>query len=242
MPTGILINSCAILIGGLLGAVAGKKIPEHIRASLPLAFGACSMLMGITNVVKMATMPAVVLSIIIGTIIGELFRLEYRFQQLGSYFGPRVAKLFHSDMSGENEQVLTDFVSALVLFCASGTGIFGALQSGLNGDHTLLITKAILDFFTAAVFAVTVGYLTAFICIPQLVIMLVLFASAKLLMPFISETMLMDFMCCGGVLVFVTGFRIAKIRNFPIGSMIPAMILVMPLSALWNTWIVPLVS
>lgn len=242
MPTGILINSCAILIGGLLGAVAGKKIPEHIRASLPLAFGACSMLMGITNIVKMATMPAVVLSIIIGTIIGELFRLEYRFQQLGSYFGPRVAKLFHSDMSGENEQVLTDFVSALVLFCASGTGIFGALQSGLNGDHTLLITKAILDFFTAAVFAVTVGYLTAFICIPQLVIMLVLFASAKLLMLFISETMLMDFMCCGGVLVFVTGFRIAKIRNFPIGSMIPAMILVMPLSALWNTWIVPLVS
>lgn len=242
MPTGILINSCAILIGGLLGAVAGKKIPEHIRASLPLAFGACSMLMGITNIVKMATMPAVVLSIIIGTIIGELFRLEYRFQQLGSYFGPRVAKLFHSDMSGENEQVLTDFVSALVLFCASGTGIFGALQSGLNGDHTLLITKAILDFFTAAVFAVTIGYLTAFICIPQLVIMLVLFASAKLLMPFISETMLMDFMCCGGVLVFVTGFRIAKIRNFPIGSMIPAMILVMPLSALWNTWIVPLVS
>lgn len=242
MPIGILVNSCAILIGGLLGAAVGSKIPEHIRASLPLAFGCCSMLMGITNIVKMKTMPAVVLAIIIGTIIGEIFRLELRFQQLGSYFGPRVAKLFHADMSGDNEAVLIDFVSALVLFCASGTGIFGALQSGLNGDHTLLITKAILDFFTAAVFAVTVGYLTAFICLPQLAIMLLLFASAKLLMPVISDTMLMDFMCCGGVLVFATGFRIAKIRNFPIGSMIPAMILVMPISALWNSFIAPLVS
>lgn len=242
MPIGILVNSCAILIGGLLGAAVGSKIPEHIRASLPLAFGCCSMLMGITNIVKMKTMPAVVLAIIIGTIIGEIFRLELRFQQLGSYFGPRVAKLFHADMSGDNEAVLIDFVSALVLFCASGTGIFGALQSGLNGDHTLLITKAILDFFTAAVFAVTVGYLTAFICLPQLAIMLLLFASAKLLMPVISDTMLMDFMCCGGVLVFVTGFRITKIRNFPIGSMIPAMILVMPISALWNSFIAPLVS
>ncbi len=242
MPVGILINAFAILTGGLLGAAAGEKIPERIRTSLPLAFGCCSMLMGITNIVKMATMPAVVLSVILGTILGESFRLEQCFQRMGGYFGPRVAKLFHSSMSGDSEQMLTDFVSALVLFCASGTGIFGALQSGLNGDHTLLITKAILDFFTAAVFAVSVGYLTAFICIPQLAIMLVLFACAKLLMPFISETMLLDFMCCGGILVFATGFRIAKIRNFPIGSMIPAMVLVMPVSALWNTWVAPLIG
>ena len=59
MPIGILVNSCAILIGGLLGAAVGNKIPEHIRASLPLAFGCCSMLMGITNIVKMKTMPVV---------------------------------------------------------------------------------------------------------------------------------------------------------------------------------------
>ncbi len=242
MPIGILINATAILIGGLLGGVAGHKIPERIRNSLPLAFGACSMLMGITNIVKMQTMPAVVLAMILGTIIGEACKLEKRFEQLGGFFGPKVAKLFHADNGGENDQMLTDFVSALVLFCASGTGIFGSLQSGLNGDHTILITKAILDFFTAAIFAVSVGYLTAFICIPQLIIMLALFFSAKLLMPFISDTMLMDFMCCGGLLVFVTGFRIAKVKNFPIGSMIPAMILVMPISAFWNSVIAPLLA
>ena len=241
MPIGVLLNSSAVLLGGLLGAIFGKKIPEHIRAVLPAAFGSCSILMGIANIIKMQTMPAVVLSVILGTIIGEAFRLETRFKQIGGYMGPRIARLFHADMSGDGE-ILVDFVSALVLFCASGTGIFGALQSGLNGDHTVLITKAILDFFTAVIFAVTVGHIIAFIAIPQCVIMLILFFSAKLLMPIVSDTMLADFMACGGILVFVTGFRIAKMKDFPIGSMIPAMVLVMPLSWFWTSYVVPLVA
>ncbi len=229
------------MLGGLLGAVFGKKIPEHIRLVLPAAFGSCSMLMGVSNIIKMKTMPAVVLSVILGTLIGEAFRLELRFKQLGGWMGPKIAALFHADASGD-ETVLVDFVSALVLFCASGTGIFGALQSGLNGDHTLLVTKSILDFFTAVIFAVSVGHMIAFISIPQMVVMLTLFFSAKLLMPVISETMLADFMACGGILVFVTGFRIAKIKDFPIGSMIPAMALVMPVSWIWNAFIAPLIA
>ena len=241
MPVGILLNAAAIFIGGLLGVSFGRKIPRHICTVLPAAFGSCSMLMGISNVVKMQTMPAVVLSVIIGTIIGEAFCLESRFRQLGGWMGPRIAALFHVGNDGD-EGMLTDFVSALVLFCASGTGIFGALQSGLNGDHTLLITKAILDFFTAVIFAVTVRHLVAFICIPQLAIMLLLFFSARLLMPVISDSMLNDFMACGGILVFVTGFRIAKVREFPIGSMIPAMVLVMPLSWAWTSWIAPILG
>ena len=239
MPIGIILNSLAILLGGIVGAAIGKKIPAAIRTSLPLVFGCCAMMMGITNIIKMKTMPAVVLALIIGTIIGELLKLEDAFQKVGAFFGPKVAKLF-GGQSEMDENHITDFVSTLVLFCASGTGIFGAMQSGLNGDHTLLITKAILDFFTAAIMAVTVGYLTAFISIPQTVIFLALFFSAKLLMPIISDVMLADFMCCGGVLVLAAGFRVAKVKNFPISSMVPAMILVMPVSAAWNAWILPL--
>ncbi len=241
MPVGIILNAAAIFIGGLLGAAFGSKIPDHICKVLPAAFGSCSMLMGISNIIKMKTMPAVVLSIIVGTIIGEALCLENRFRQLGGWMGPKIASLFHATGDGD-EEVLTDFVSALVLFCASGTGIFGALQSGLNGDHTLLITKSILDFFTAIIFAVTVRHLVAFICFPQLVVMLSLFFSAKLLMPVISDSMLNDFMACGGILTFVTGFRIVKVREFPIGSMLPAVILVMPVSWLWTSWIAPLLG
>ena len=241
MPIGVFLNAAAILLGGFLGAVFGKKIPEHIRDVLPAAFGGCSMLMGVANIIKLNTMPAVVLSVILGTLIGEAFRLETRFKQLGGWMGPKIAALFHADTNGD-ETVLVDFVSVLVLFCASGTGIFGSLQSGLNGDHTLLVTKSILDFFTAVIFAVSVGYLVAFICVPQMMIMLILFFSAKLLMPVISATMLADFMACGGVLIFVTGFRVAKIKNFPIGSMLPAMALVMPVSWLWTTYIAPLIA
>ena len=72
--------------------------------------------------------------------------------------------------------------------------------------------------------------------------MLLLFFSARLLMPVISDSMLNDFMACGGILMFVTGFRIAKVREFPIGSMIPAMVLVMPLSWAWTSWIAPILG
>ncbi len=241
MPIGVLADSLGILLGGLIGAAFGKKLPRHIQLALPSVFGCGSVLMGIPNIVKLETMPAVVLSLIVGTLIGEAVLLERRFEQAGAFMGPRIAKLFHAE-SSDNQEMLVDFVSALVLFCASGTGIFGSLQSGLDGDHTILITKAILDFFTAAIFAITVGYMTAFICIPQTIIMLALFCSAKLLMPVIPDTMLNDFMACGGILIFATGLRIAKIHQFPIGSMIPAMILVMSVSAAWNTWIAPLLG
>ena len=69
MPIGVFLNAIAILLGGFLGAVFGKMIPEHIRDVLPAAFGGCSMLMGVANIIKLNTMPAVVLSVILGTLI-----------------------------------------------------------------------------------------------------------------------------------------------------------------------------
>ena len=107
------------------------------------------------------------------------------------------------------EEYMSMLVTIIVLFCASGTGIYGALDSGMSGDHTILISKSVLDFFTAMIFGGTLGMVIA------------------------------DFKACGGFLLLATGFRIAKIHDFPVADMIPAMVLVMPASWFWVNMIVP---
>ena len=133
-------------------------------------------------------------------------------------------------------------IGIIVLFVASGTGIFGALQSGLTGDHTILITKSILDLFTAAIFAASLGYIVSVVAIPQFIVLFLLFLSAALIMPLTNASMLADFSACGGVLMFATGLRICGIKVFPIGNMLPAMLLIMPFSYLWTTYIIPLLK
>ncbi len=135
---------------------------------------------------------------------------------------------------------MEEFISILVLFCASGTGLFGAMQSGITGDHSILLTKSILDFCTAAIFAANLGGLVSLISIPQFLIMMICYLGAVVVMPLTNETMLGDFSAVGGLISLATGFRIAGIRNFPVANMILAMVLAMPLSALWNNFLAPL--
>ena len=152
-----------------------------------------------------------------------------------------VGKIFpnkNKDMS--REEYMTMLVTIIVLFCASGTGIYGSLDSGMSGDHTILISKSILDFFTAMIFGGTLGMVVAAVAIPQCVIFLAIFAAAKFIFPLTTPDMIADFKACGGFLLLATGFRIAKIHNFPVADMIPAMVLVMPVSWFWGNVVVPM--
>ena len=101
----------------------------------------------------------------------------------------------------------------------------------------LLFSKAILDFFTAAIFAAGLGIMVALVAVPQFLVMIILFFSAVMIMPLTNEIMLADFTACGGVLMLATGLRISGIKWFPIANMIPAMILIMPFSWMWMAFI-----
>ena len=92
------------------------------------------------------------------------------------------------------------------------------------------------------VFACSLGAVTSLIALPQLAVFLLLFFAAKAIVPLTTPAMIADFKACGGFLLVATGCRIAKIQDFPVADMIPAMILVMPLSALWTSCIAPLLG
>ena len=237
MPVGIIINALSVAIGGVVGALFGHKLPTRINSELTKIFGVCSMGMGVSSIGLMKNMPAVIFAVIIGTAFGLAINLGGIINKGAGCMEKPVGKIFpnkNKDMS--REEYMTMLVTIIVLFCASGTGIYGSLDSGMSGDHTILISKSILDFFTAMIFGGTLGMVVAAVAIPQCVI----FAAAKFIFPLTTPEMIADFKACGGFLLLATGFRIAKIHNFPVADMIPAMVLVMPVSWFWGNVVVPM--
>ncbi len=138
------------------------------------------------------------------------------------------------------EEFKNTLVTIIVLFCASSTGIYGSIVSGMTGDHTILIAKSILDLFTAMIFACSLGAVVCLIAVPQFILFMVMFLCAELILPLTTPEMINDFKAVGGFIMIATGFRILKLRLFPTADMIPTMLLVMPVSWAWVNWILPL--
>ena len=234
MPIGVIINTIAIFLGGIAGALLGNKLPEKYKEQLNLIFGLCSMGMGISSIVLMKYMPAVVFALIIGTIVGLIFNLGDKVYELCSKLQKVMIRIVPKKETNMSEtEFLATLITVIVLFCSSGMGIYGSLSEGMTGDSSLLITKSILDFFTAAIFACNLGYIVSLIAVPQFVIFTTLFLSACFIVPLTTPDMIADFKACGGFLMVAAGFRILKLKMFPVVDMIPAMILVMPFSWFW---------
>lgn len=234
MPIGVIINTVAIFLGGIAGALLGDKLPEKYKEQLNLIFGLCSMGMGISSIVLMKYMPAVVFALIIGTIVGFVFKLGDKVYELCSKLQKVMIRIVPKKETNMSEtEFLATLITVIVLFCSSGMGIYGSLSEGMTGDSSLLITKSILDFFTAAIFACNLGYIVSLIAVPQFVIFTTLFLSASFIVPLTTPDMIADFKACGGFLMVAAGFRILKLKMFPVVDMIPAMILVMPFSWFW---------
>ena len=228
MPIGVLIDSSAILIGGIIGAIAGNKIPEKISNSLTGIFGLSAITMGITLIIQMDALTAVVMSLIVGTLLGECLNLENSLIRGLSFCA---SKLPGKDLSKEQ---MDNLISMIILFCFSGTGIFGSINSGISGDHTILIAKSIMDFFTAIIFGAITGYLVSAIAIPHIILNVFLFFFGSLLFPLLTDSMVQDFKAVGGIITFAVGLKISKVRHYQVLNMVPALILVFVFSKLWS--------
>ena len=240
MPTGIIINSLSIILGGIAGGLFGDYLRDDFKDNLNLIFGLASMVMGISAIMNMVNMPAVIFAVVIGTIIGLLLKFGNLINKGAGLMEKGLSKITPSKETGlAHDEFYAQLLTVIVLFCASGTGIYGSLESGMTGDASILISKSILDFFTAMIFSCSLGYIVSMIAIPQFIIFFLLFLSAGFILPLTTKAMIGDFKACGGFLMIATGFRIMKLRQFPTADMIPAMILVMPISWAWVNWVVP---
>lgn len=237
---GVITNISCVIIGGLIGTLCGKHLRESLVQKVNSIFGICSIGMGVYSIMLMKNMPAVILALIVGTIIGDLLHLNELFLKGGKALQKPVTKIFKSSGKLSQEEYESLLVTTLVLFCCSGTGIYGCLDSGMTGDSSILLAKSVLDLFTALIFACSLGLVTAFVAIPQAIIFFSLFFLARFIVPLTTPTMINDFRACGGLILIATGFRVSKVKEFSIADMIPAMIIVMPCSWLWTQFIAPL--
>lgn len=223
MPYGVIINCIAVFIGGLLGAVLKDYFPDKLKEALPGIFGLSAITMGVTLVIKLESLSAVILAVILGTVIGELMNLETSLMRGLHSLESRLP------LSLDDKQ-LDVLISMIILFCFSGTGIFGAMNSAMTGDHSILIAKAIMDFFTAVIFGTTAGCLVGFVAIPQFVVGVLLFGCAGCVLPYITGTMLANFKACGGIITLAVGLKIADIKKSRVLNILPAIVLVFPFS------------
>lgn len=278
MPIGVIANALVVVIGGIVGALAGDRISKSFKDNLNTIFGACAMSMGISSIVLMENMPAVVFSVIVGTSLGLIIHLGQWIDRAGMMMQRGISRIFGGKEQGRGEKAgkvteaggqhkpdrvekqdaekqsdRTDradkpddnsavLVTALVLFCASGTGIYGAIVSGMTGDHSILLAKSILDFATALIFACTLGIVVSLIAVPQFLIFMALYLLAGVIYPLCTTAMINDFKACGGILLLATGFRMIRVKEFPVADMIPAMALALPVSYLWTNCIMPLMG
>lgn len=233
MLTGPYVNGVAVIVGGLFGALIGTRIPDRVKTALPLTFGLCSVGLGINLVIKVKYMPAVVLAMVIGAIIGDMFFLEKQIGRVAGTTRGLINRIFPPVQGLTHDEFTEKFVAILVLFCASGTGIFGAMHEGMTGDPSILYIKTVLDLFTAAIFATMLGFSVMTIGVPLIIVQVALAMLAVYILHLITPDMMADFSCAGGLIMVATGLRICNIKAFPVANMLPGLILVMPISALW---------
>ena len=140
------------------------------------------------------------------------------------------------------QEFMNSLITIIVIFCASGTGIYGSIISGISGDHSIMIAKSVLDIFTALIFGCSLGMIVSFIAIPQFIIFYLLFVLAKTIYPLTTPTMINDFKAASGALLIATGFKLIKLKEFPIADMIPALVIVMPVSWFWTNIVIPFIQ
>jgi uncharacterized membrane protein YqgA involved in biofilm formation len=226
MPIGIIIGSISVFLGGIIGTLIRKKINKNALEQLPSVFGMAAIAISITLIVKIENLTPVILALIVGTIIGETLEFE---QSIKKY----IEKIVLKSKDGNKEKVEM-LITVIVLFCFSGTGIFGALNEGFTGDSSILIAKSAMDLFTAIIFGASVGYAVSLVAIPQFIIAMILFFSANIIVPLLSPSMLNDFKGCGGVITLAAGLKVSNIKSMRVINILPALFLVILLSKFWG--------
>lgn len=230
---GPMVNSAGIIAGAVAGSLLAQRMGAQFQKKIMLVFGCISMGLGIFMIGKANALPPIVCAMMLGAVLGESCRIEV----MVTFASRHVAAFFARRSKGKNavgiEVIQDQFAVFTVVFCASGLGFFGSMQEGLTGDASMLFIKALLDLPTAMFIAANIGAIIGVLAVPQFLVQMLVILSAGFVADWASPEMLADFSGCGGIIMFATGVRMCGIVQFPILSMLPSLLLVMPLSALW---------
>ncbi len=211
---GTIVNALAIIIGGTIGILIKHGLKEKYKKTIMQGLGLTIILIGLMNALEAENLLLVILSVVIGSIVGEWIEIEKKLEKLGDYAQKHLGKGDSNFSEG--------FVTASLLYCVGALAIVGSLNSGLNGDHTILFTKSILDGVTAIVFSSTLGIGVIFSAIPVLLYQGFITLTASALEPFLVDAVKYNMSSVGGLLIIGIAINILDIKNIKVANMIPA--------------------
>lgn len=216
---GTVVNTIAVILGAGIGLFVKKGIPERIGNFLMKGLGLCSLYIGISGTFKGEDTLIMIISIVVGIIIGEGIDIDRRVNS--------IVRKIESKFFGKNDKnnIAQGFISASLLFCVGSMTLVGVMNAGLLGDNTMLYTKSAMDFCSSIIFASTLGVGVLLSAIFVLIYqggltMLTIYAA-----PLLNNRVINEMTCVGSLIIIAMGLNILGITKIKLMNYIPAMFL-----------------
>lgn len=221
--TGTLVNGLTIIIGTVIGLFL-QNIDEKYKETALNAVGLAVILIGFQMAFEVNQLIIVILSLMFGGILGEVFKLEDRLNQFGDRVGQLISK------KSVDQRISQGFITASLIFVIGAMGIVGALDSGLRYDHSILYTKSILDGFTSMILTTTLGIGVGLSVFPVVIYQGAIALLAVVIYRYVPEAFLdlwiVDMTATGGLMIAAIGFNMLGMTKIRIANLIPALMIV----------------
>ncbi len=218
---GVLFNTGTVIVGSLLGFFLKKGIPERLTNAIMTTIGLCTIAIGITGVMKSQNQLVMVISLVLGVMVGTLIDIDGKINSLGDKLN---AKLGTGKENGSS--ISEGFVTASLLFCVGAMTIVGSINAGISADNEMLYTKALLDLVSSTMLGASLGIGVFFSAAFVLVFQGALVALSMALGSFLSDFAIAEIICEGSVMIIAIGLNLAGITKIKVADMMPALLFV----------------
>lgn len=214
--TGVLINAAAVAAGGVLGTLGGRLMPEKMKQTVLAATGLVSIGIGISGAIGSSNQLIPILSLVIGSVIGELLHVEDGVTRAGDWLQKRF---------GKSGSITEGFVTGSLVFAVGAMAVMGSLESGLKNDHTILMTKSVIDMAGSVAFAGSLGIGVAFSALSILVLEGTVTLLASLLTGVLTDAVITEISVTGSLIIIGVGLNVLGLTKLRIMNMTPALLL-----------------
>jgi uncharacterized protein len=217
---GTIVNGVCIAIGALLGKVF-HRIPEQVKTTVMSGIGLAVTLLGIQMGLKGEQFLVVIFSLVLGGVLGELWKLEDKLNELGYWLERKLG-------ANQEGNIAKGFVTATLLFVIGAMAIVGALDSGLRGDHQVLYTKSIIDGFASIILTTTLGIGVIFSTIPVMIYQGTIALLATQIERWVPNDLLQSFIAestaTGGILIIAIGLNMLGLTQIRVVNLLPSIL------------------
>lgn len=215
---GVWVNFATVVIGGIVGTMLRGGIKEKYRRTINAGLALCVLLIGMSGALKTENTMLVIVSIVIGSGLGELFRIESGLDRLGSWA--------QTKFSRGDAGFATGFVNATLLFCVGAMAVVGSLEAGLSNKADTLLAKAALDGVSSIIFASSFGMGVVFSAIPLTIYQGGIALLSGVLAPFLTDALINEMSAVGSILIIALSINMLELtkERIRVGNMLPAIL------------------